>query len=212
MYQKFLKRSIDIIMAFILLVLSSPILLISGIAIKIDSKGKLIFKQKRVGKDGKCFYIYKLRTMAKDKNGENKVTKVGKFLRATSIDELPQFVNIIKGDMSFIGPRPWIEEYSKFFSNEDKRRWNVLPGISGYAQVNGRNGMGIKEKINEDIWYVDNIPFITDLKIFFKTVKIVIKRTGASISETGIQEELKELEKLYYENLVDEQNLQERIG
>ena len=150
--------------------------------------------------------------MAKDKNGENKVTKVGKFLRATSIDELPQFVNIIKGDMSFIGPRPWIEEYSKFFSNEDKRRWNVLPGISGYAQVNGRNGMGIKEKINADICYVDNISFITDLKIFFKTVKIVIKRTGASISETGIQEELKELEKLYYENLVDEQNLQERIG
>ena len=176
MYEKVIKRFLDVIMAFVLFIISLPILFVSAIAIKLDSKGKIIFKQKRVGKDGQVFYIYKLRTMSKDKNGVNKVTKVGKFLRITSIDELPQFINIIKGDMSFIGPRPWIESYSKYFTDEDKRRWKVLPGISGYAQVNGRNGMTIKEKIAADIWYVDNISFLTDLKILFKTVNIVIKK------------------------------------
>lgn len=129
MYEKVIKRFLDVIMAFVLFIISLPILFVSAIAIKLDSKGKIIFKQKRVGKDGQVFYIYKLRTMSKDKNGVNKVTKVGKFLRITSIDELPQFINIIKGDMSFIGPRPWIESYSKYFTDEDKRRWEVLPGI-----------------------------------------------------------------------------------
>ena len=202
MYEKVIKRFLDVIMAFVLFIISLPILFVSAIAIKLDSKGKIIFKQKRVGKDGQVFYIYKLRTMSKDKNGVNKVTKVGKFLRITSIDELPQFINIIKGDMSFIGPRPWIESYSKYFTDEDKRRWKVLPGISGYAQVNGRNGMTIKEKIAADIWYVDNISFLTDLKILFKTVNIVIKKDGASISEKGIRDELKELEQMYKETTI----------
>ena len=212
MYEKVIKRFLDIIMAFVLFIISLPILFVSAIAIKLDSKGKIIFKQKRVGKDGQVFYIYKLRTMSKDKNGVNKVTKVGKFLRITSIDELPQFINIIKGDMSFIGPRPWIESYSKYFTDEDKRRWEVLPGISGYAQVNGRNGMTIKEKIAADIWYVDNISFLTDLKILFKTVNIVIKKDGASISEKCIRDELKELEKMYNETTIANHELQEKIS
>ncbi len=212
MYEKVIKRFLDVIMAFVLFIISLPILFVSAIAIKLDSKGKIIFKQKRVGKDGQVFYIYKLRTMSKDKNGVNKVTKVGKFLRITSIDELPQFINIIKGDMSFIGPRPWIESYSKYFTDEDKRRWKVLPGISGYAQVNGRNGMTIKEKIAADIWYVDNISFLTDLKILFKTVNIVIKKDGASISEKGIRDELKELEKMYNETTIANHELQEKIS
>lgn len=212
MYEKVIKRFLDVIMAFVLFIISLPILFVSAIAIKLDSKGKIIFKQKRVGKDGQVFYIYKLRTMSKDKNGVNKVTKVGKFLRITSIDELPQFINIIKGDMSFIGPRPWIESYSKYFTDEDKRRWEVLPGISGYAQVNGRNGMTIKEKIAADIWYVDNISFLTDLKILFKTVNIVIKKDGASISEKGIRDELKELEKMYNETTIANHELQEKIS
>lgn len=212
MYEKVIKRFLDIIMAFVLFIISLPILFVSAIAIKLDSKGKIIFKQKRVGKDGQVFYIYKLRTMSKDKNGVNKVTKVGKFLRITSIDELPQFINIIKGDMSFIGPRPWIESYSKYFTDEDKRRWEVLPGISGYAQVNGRNGMTIKEKIAADIWYVDNISFLTDLKILFKTVNIVIKKDGASISEKGIRDELKELEQMYNETTIANHELQEKIS
>lgn len=210
MYEKVIKRFLDVIMAFVLFIISLPILFVSAIAIKLDSKGKIIFKQKRVGKDGQVFYIYKLRTMSKDKNGVNKVTKVGKFLRITSIDELPQFINIIKGDMSFIGPRPWIESYSKYFTDEDKRRWKVLPGISGYAQVNGRNGMTIKEKIAADIWYVDNISFLTDLKILFKTVNIVIKKDGASISEKGIRDELKELEQMYNDRMNTDSELQER--
>lgn len=210
MYEKVIKRFLDVIMAFVLFIISLPILFVSAIAIKLDSKGKIIFKQKRVGKDGQVFYIYKLRTMSKDKNGVNKVTKVGKFLRITSIDELPQFINIIKGDMSFIGPRPWIESYSKYFTDEDKRRWEVLPGISGYAQVNGRNGMTIKEKIAADIWYVDNISFLTDLKILFKTVNIVIKKDGASISEKGIRDELKELEQMYNDRMNTDSELQER--
>ena len=212
MYEKVIKRFLDVIMAFVLFIISLPILFVSAIAIKLDSNGKIIFKQKRVGKDGQVFYIYKLRTMSKDKNGVNKVTKVGKFLRITSIDELPQFINIIKGDMSFIGPRPWIESYSKYFTDEDKRRWKVLPGISGYAQVNGRNGMTIKEKIAADIWYVDNISFLTDLKILFKTVNIVIKKDGASISEKGIRDELKELEKMYNETTIANHELQEKIS
>ncbi len=212
MYEKVIKRFLDVIMAFVLFIISLPILFVSAIAIKLDSKGKIIFKQKRVGKDGQVFYIYKLRTMSKDKNGVNKVTKVGKFLRITSIDELPQFINIIKGDMSFIGPRPWIESYSKYFTDEDKRRWKVLPGISGYAQVNGRNGMTIKEKIAADIWYVDNISFLTDLKILFKTVNIVIKKDGASISEKGIRDELKKLEKMYNETTIANHELQEKIS
>lgn len=210
MYEKVIKRFLDVIMAFVLFIISLPILFVSAIAIKLDSNGKIIFKQKRVGKDGQVFYIYKLRTMSKDKNGVNKVTKVGKFLRITSIDELPQFINIIKGDMSFIGPRPWIESYSKYFTDEDKRRWKVLPGISGYAQVNGRNGMTIKEKIAADIWYVDNISFLTDLKILFKTVNIVIKKDGASISEKGIRDELKELEQMYNDRMNTDSELQER--
>lgn len=210
MYEKVIKRFLDVIMAFVLFIISLPILFVSAIAIKLDSNGKIIFKQKRVGKDGQVFYIYKLRTMSKDKNGVNKVTKVGKFLRITSIDELPQFINIIKGDMSFIGPRPWIESYSKYFTDEDKRRWEVLPGISGYAQVNGRNGMTIKEKIAADIWYVDNISFLTDLKILFKTVNIVIKKDGASISEKGIRDELKELEQMYNERMNIDSELQKR--
>lgn len=212
MYEKVIKRFLDVIMAFVLFIISLPILFVSAIAIKLDSKGKIIFKQKRVGKDGQVFYIYKLRTMSKDKNGVNKVTKVGKFLRITSIDELPQFINIIKGDMSFIGTRPWIESYSKYFTDEDKRRWKVLPGISGYAQVNGRNGMTIKEKIAADIWYVDNISFLTDLKILFKTVNIVIKKDGASISEKGIRDELKKLEKMYNETTIANHELQEKIS
>ncbi len=139
-YRNIIKRIADIILATFALILCSPIMLISAILIKVDSKGPVIFKQKRVGYKGKSFNIYKFRTMYHDvKFGENKPTKVGNILRKTSIDELPQLVNIIKGDMSFIGPRPWITEYSKYFTEKEKKRWDVLPGLSGYAQIKGRN-------------------------------------------------------------------------
>ena len=195
MYKKFVKRILDFILAFVLFVLTFPIVFVAGILILCVDRMKPVFKQKRVGKDQKIFEIYKLQTMKRDKDGVNQLTKLGKFLRATSIDELPQLVNILKGEMSFIGPRPWIESYTKYFTKRQKRRHEVLPGISGWAQVNGRNDVTIKDKINSDLYYVDNISFLLDLKIVFKTIGIVFKKTGASISEKGISEEIEELKK-----------------
>lgn len=195
MYKKIIKRILDFILAFVGLVVSFPFQLIACLLILIIDRMNPFFKQARVGKNQKVFYIYKMQTMKKDNMGENKVTKFGKFLRATSIDELPQFLNILKGDMSFIGPRPWIQEYTKHFNSYQMRRHEVLPGISGWAQVNGRNDITIQDKIKSDIYYVDNISFLLDLKIIFKTIAIVFKKTGASISEKGISEEIEELKK-----------------
>lgn len=213
MYKRYFKRCLDLVLALVLLVISFPVIFVSGIAIKCCDNGKILFKQCRVGLNGKGFYIYKLRTMARDKNGVNRVTKIGKFLRATSIDELPQLLNIIKGDMSFIGPRPWIEEYSRYFNSNDKKRWKVLPGVSGWAQVNGRNGMSITKKIQYDVWYVENVSFKLDVVIFLKTIHEVFKRTGASITEGGIQDELNELKERYEENFeIEVKELDVKIG
>ena len=195
MYKNVIKRILDFLLALIGLILSSPFQLIACLLILIIDKMNPFFKQERVGKKEKAFYIYTIQTMTKDKNGVNQVTKLGKVLRATSIDELPQLINILKGDMSFIGPRPWIREYTKHFNDKQKRRHDVLPGISGWAQVNGRNDITIQDKIRSDLYYVDNISFILDLKILFKTIAIVFKKTGASISEKGIEEEIEELKK-----------------
>lgn len=207
MYKRFLKRMFDFILALMGTIVVFPFELIASLLILIIDRMNPIFKQARVGKGEKVFYIYKLQTMKKDKQGVNQVTKLGKFLRATSIDELPQLLNILKGEMSFIGPRPWIEAYTKYFNKEQKRRHDVLPGISGWAQVNGRNDVTIQDKINLDLWYVDNVSLKTDIKIVFKTIGIVFKKTGASISENGIQDELKELKKNYDENIDHEESI-----
>lgn len=215
MYQKYVKRGLDVIFSVLLFVITLPIILIASILIKLDSKGPIIFKQKRIGKNGVSFYIYKLRTMAKNEEGRNEVTKIGKILRLTSIDELPQLINIMKGEMSFIGPRPWIEEYTKYFTKKDRRRVEVLPGLSGWAQVQGRNGITIKEKLRADTWYVDHVSFKTDFTIFIKTIEVVLKKTGASITENGIQNELEELKENYVlaqqERMQEEMILQEKI-
>lgn len=207
MYRKFGKRIIDIIGAFMMLVLSSPILLVAAICIKINDGENVIFKQKRIGKNENPFYIYKLRTMAKNEEGINTVTKLGGFLRATSIDELPQLLNILKGEMSFIGPRPWIEEYTKYFTKQDRRRSEVLPGLSGWAQVQGRNGITVKQKLNADTWYVDHVSMRTDINIFCKTILLVFQKTGASITEKGIQDELKELKENYQQRMISDVEL-----
>lgn len=207
MYRKFGKRMIDIIGAFVMLVLSSPILLVAAICIKIHDGGNVVFKQKRIGKNENPFYIYKLRTMAKNEEGINTVTKLGGFLRATSIDELPQLLNILKGEMSFIGPRPWIEEYTKYFTKQDRRRSEVLPGLSGWAQVQGRNGITVKQKLNADTWYVDHVSMRTDINIFCKTILLVFQKTGASITEKGIQDELKELKENYQQRMISDVEL-----
>jgi len=194
------KRLFDVLFSFIaLLVFCIPMLLI-GIAIKLESTGPIFFKQLRTGKDGKNFWLYKFRSMSVDNdvmnfNCENKTTKVGAFIRKISLDELPQFINILKGEMSFIGPRPWITEYYECFNKEQKRRCSVLPGITGLAQTVGRNNLTVFDKIRTDLKYVDNCSFKMDIKIIFLTIKTLFLRDGVEISKTGIKEELDALKR-----------------
>lgn len=203
---KIVKRILDIILSLLVLVFFFMPMIITAIAIKVESKGPVLFKQKRTGKNGKEFYLYKFRSMTADNDvhnfkSENQLTKVGAFIRKTSLDELPQIVcNIlIKGNMSFIGPRPWITDYYENFTDEQKRRLEVTPGLTGLAQCKGRNGISIFEKIKYDIEYVDNMSFIMDLKIVFLTVKCVLSKSGAELSKSGIKEELDAL----YKNKID---------
>ena len=190
MYRHFLKRFFDILMSLILLILLAPILLIAAIAVKVDSKGPAIFKQERLGRDGRVFSIYKFRSMRVNAehtgsgvySGKNdaRVTRVGKFLRASSIDELPQLWNILKGDMSFIGPRPpltyhpWpIEEYTE----EQRKMFLVRPGITGWAQINGRKGVEWHDRIKLSVWYVEHLSMWLDIKIFFATIFKVFSKS-----------------------------------
>lgn len=198
MYRKYIKRILDLILALILLMILSPLMLILAIMIKRDG-GPAIFKQQRSGKDGKVFILYKFRSMTPSNNvhnfkKEDEITKIGRFIRNTSLDELPQLVNILKGEMSFIGPRPWITDYSRYFTKQQMRRLEVLPGITGLAQCNGRNNISIIEKINLDIQYIDQISFKIDLYIFFKSMISVLKKEGTISSKFSIKNELDELE------------------
>lgn len=203
MYIKYTKRILDIIFSIILLIVLSPILLIVSILIKCTSKGEIIFKQDRIGKDGKVFKIYKFRSMVQNAektgsgvySGKNdaRVTKVGKIIRATSIDELPQLINILKGEMSFIGPRPVLtyhpwnyEEYTE----EQLKRFLVRPGVTGLAQVNGRKQVEWEKRIKYDVEYVNKVNIILDLKILLKTIyKILIPIDNINTTETVIKEE-----------------------
>lgn len=202
MYAK-IKRLLDIMFSFIGIVVASPVLAIVALAVKLDSKGPVIFKQERLGKDGKVFLIYKFRSMCIGAEkmgsgqysfkGDSRITRVGKIIRATSLDELPQFFNIIKGDMSFIGPRPtltyhpWkLEEYTDF----QRRRFEVRPGITGLAQVNGRKKIDWVDRIKYDVEYVDNMSLALDCKILFKTVVNVFmmkdnRNDGKTANESG---------------------------
>ena len=187
MYKKVIKRLLDIIMSFLLTIISLPFILLLILFVKIGSKGPALFKQKRIGKNGKVFTIYKIRTMCVGAetqgtgvySGKNdaRVTKIGKILRATSLDELPQIWNILKGDMSFVGPRPPLTyhpwEYSKY-TNEQKRMFEVRPGITGWAQVNGRKDVEWNQRIKLNVWYVDHMSIWLDIKILFITVFKVI--------------------------------------
>lgn len=199
---KHVKRFLDLLISLFVLVFAFIPMIIIAIAIKLESKGPVFFKQKRTGLNGKEFNLYKFRSMTADNNvldfkSENKLTRVGKFIRKTSLDELGQVINIIKGDMSWIGPRPWIVEYYQNFTNEQKRRVEVLPGLTGLAQCNGRNNLSIFDKINYDIEYVDNFSFKMDLKIIFLTIKSVLSKSGAELSKSGIRDELMQLKENY---------------
>ena len=189
--QRFLKRFFDIFFSVIGIIILFPLMLVIAAAIKLDSKGPVIYKQDRLGKNGRIFKIYKFRTMIEnaEKMGsglftfENdpRITKVGKFLRKTSLDELPQLFNVLKGDMSFVGPRPPVPFYPKKWEEYtvyEKKRFSVRPGITGWAQVNGRNEIDWSERIKLDVWYVDNWSLILDLKIILKSIKVVLKKEG----------------------------------
>lgn len=185
--QKFIKRAIDILGSSLGGLLISPILIIIAILIRIKLGSPIFFTQDRVGKDGKVFKIVKFRTMleAYDKFGEplsdkERLTSFGNFLRSTSLDELPELINVLKGDMSLIGPRPLLVEYIDLYSKEQFRRHEVRPGMTGWAQVNGRNNLNWDDKFKMDVEYVDNVNLLLDIKILFLTIFKVLKRDGIS--------------------------------
>lgn len=183
-----IKRIIDFILSLILLIILSPLLIITAILIRLDSRGPIIFKQPRTGKESRIFRVWKFRTMIDNAESiggglttaerDPRITRVGNFLRKISIDEIPQLVNILKGDMSFIGPRPAPVAHLEKYNDYDRIRLKVLPGITGWAQVNGRNKLTWPERIEKDIWYVKNISFLLDIKILLKTIKVVLLSEG----------------------------------
>ena len=181
MYRKYIKRILDFILSLIALVILSPIILVIAILVRIELGSPVIFKQKRPGLNEKIFTLYKFRTMtdAKDENGnllpDNiRLTKFGKILRSTSLDELPELFNILKGDMSIVGPRPLLVKYLPLYNKSQKHRHDVRPGFTGWAQCNGRNALSWEEKFDLDIYYVNHVSFFIDVKILFKTIKIVL--------------------------------------
>ena len=183
MYAKYIKRILDLILSLMALILLMPLMIIIGILVRINLGSPIIFKQKRPGKNEKVFTLYKFRTMTdkRDIDGnllpdEYRLTKFGKFLRSTSLDELPELINIIKGDMAIVGPRPLLVEYLPYYTEEEKHRHDVRPGLTGLAQVNGRNTISWEEKLKYDTEYIKQISFYSDLKIIFKTIKKTIKR------------------------------------
>lgn len=198
LYEKFGKRIMDVILSLLALIVLSPVMLIVWCLVKIKLGSPAIFKQERPGKDGKIFKLYKFRTMTdeRDENGELlpdeiRLTKFGKRLRSTSLDELPELWNIIKGDMSIVGPRPLLVRYLPLYNERQARRHEVRPGFTGLAQVKGRNSISWEEKFEWDIQYVDNITFWGDVKIVFNTVKVVLKRDGISSETSATMEEFR---------------------
>lgn len=191
LYRRFVKRTLDFWIALAVLVIISPILLVVTIWLHFANKGAgAFFFQERPGKDGRIFRIIKFKTMTDERDGEGnllsdekRLTRVGRLVRSTSIDELPQLINVIKGDMALIGPRPLLVEYLPLYSKEQARRHEVRPGISGWAQCHGRNAISWTEKLKLDVWYVDHVSLKTDIEIVWVTLQKVFKR--ADISEQG---------------------------
>lgn len=187
MYRFFFKRVIDFVASFLVLLIFSPVVLILTLFLAFANDGKPFFVQKRPGKNGKIFKIIKFKTMNDKKDSEGnllsdaeRLTRVGVFVRKTSLDEIPQLINVLKGDMSLIGPRPLLPEYLPFYNDFQKKRHNVKPGITGWAQVNGRNSVSWEKKFELDVWYVNHLSMLIDLRIIFLTLKKVIISDGVS--------------------------------
>lgn len=190
-YRRFIKRPMDFILSFVAILALSPVLLVVAILVRTKLGSPILFKQQRPGLNEKIFMMYKFRTMTdeRDESGELlpdsvRLTKFGKFLRSTSLDELPELFNILKGDMSIIGPRPLLVQYLPLYNAHQKRRHEVRPGLSGLAQISGRNAISWEDKFNLDVKYVDSVSFIRDWKIIFLTIKKVFVREGIN-SETA---------------------------
>ncbi len=187
MYVSILKPFFDRLTAFAVLIIASPVLVLSVILLWFANKGNVWFLQERPGKDGKIFKVIKFKTMTDERDAQGnllpddrRLTAVGKFVRKTSLDELPQMINVLKGDMSIVGPRPLLVEYLPLYNQQQRRRHEVKPGITGWAQVNGRNTLNWPERFVCDVWYVDRISFALDIKILFLTIVKVFKAEGVS--------------------------------
>lgn len=197
MYRCFFKRILDFILAFFFLLFMSPIFLVTTICLHFANKGAgAFFFQERPGKGGKIFRIVKYKTMTDERDVEGhllpdaqRLTKVGRFVRSISIDELPQLINVLKGDMALIGPRPLLPEYLSLYSKEQARRHEVRPGITGWAQVNGRNFISWTKKFELDVWYVAHCSFLLDFKIIFLTIKKVFVREGINSDNDATMED-----------------------
>ena len=194
-YERFLKRPQDFLCALVGLIILSPIMLITAVLVRIKLGSPVIFKQERPGLHGKVFMLYKFRSMTDERDAEGnllpsnqRLTRFGKKLRSTSLDELPELLNILKGDMSIVGPRPLLVRYLPLYNEHQARRHEVRPGFTGLAQVNGRNAISWEEKFDWDVEYVDHISFLGDWKIIFKTVGTVLKREGISSNTSAVME------------------------
>lgn len=196
MYRNYIKRGLDFFISLFVIVCISPILLIITIWLHFANKGAgAFFFQERPGKDGKIFKVIKYKTMTDERDAEGnllpdeaRLTKVGKFVRSTSIDELPQLINVLKGDMALIGPRPLLPQYLPLYSQEQARRHEVRPGISGWAQCHGRNAISWTEKFKLDVWYVDHCTFLTDIKVIIITIKNVLMRKDINSATAATME------------------------
>lgn len=196
LYRDYIKRFLDIVLSVGAIVVLSPVMAVTAVLVRVKLGSPVIFKQKRPGKDEKIFEMYKFRSMtdARDENGELlpdevRLTSFGKKLRASSLDELPELFNILKGDMSVVGPRPLLVQYLPLYNAQQKRRHEVRPGVTEYAQVHGRNAITWEEKFEKDVYYVDHISFWGDWKIILQTIRAVVKKEGIS-SETSVTMEL----------------------
>lgn len=188
MYGKVIKRLLDFIVALISLILLSPVFLIVAILVRVNLGKPIFFRHQRPGKDEKIFTMYKFRSMTDDRDidgnllpDEIRLTRFGKFLRSTSLDELPELVNILKGDMSWIGPRPLMVSYLPYYSKEERQRHDVRPGLTGLAQINGRNTLTWEQRFDYELQYIREISLLNDVKIFFKTFAVALKREGTDI-------------------------------
>ena len=195
-YEKFIKRPQDFLCALAAIIVLSPVMLITAILVRTKLGSPVIFKQERPGLNGKVFMLYKFRTMTDEKDAEGnllpdevRLTGFGKKLRSTSLDELPELFNILKGDMAVVGPRPLLVRYLPRYNAHQARRHEVRPGFTGYAQVNGRNSITWEDKFDKDVYYVDHVTFLGDWKIIFQTVKTVVKREGISSDTSATMEE-----------------------